>query len=101
MSESDLERRRTALDFATGTDAHRLMALFELAEHTDATFDDLISALRFPAPTSTNAAYFLHARLGVPCVDGRAIVDAAYWDDVLRERGIGRAAPYRSVDVRA
>jgi hypothetical protein len=96
MSGDELQILRQSLESASATDAERLVALFDLAEHPEAQFSDLISAPRFPVPTASNAAYILHQRLGVPCVDGRAILEPEYWVNVLQHRAIDPEAPYRS-----
>jgi hypothetical protein len=75
------------------TMATQVSAYLRLVAHPDVQFVDLLDALGRNAVIGDDAAQRLHQRLSLPA--NPPMVQRAYWEQVLKERGIPLTALLR------
>lgn len=77
------------------TMATQVSTYLRLAAHPDLQFSDLLDALSRNAVIGDDAANRLHRRLGVAPAGIAPQVQRAYWEQVLKDRGIAITALVR------
>ncbi len=99
MDDIPIEILRTAFaQSIIATMATQVSCYLRLATHPDAQFADLLDALSRNAVIGDDAAMRLRRRLGTPAEGEQPVAQRAYWEEVLRERGIDPSTPFRLPD---
>lgn len=88
--------RATFAQSIIATMASQLSCYLRLVTHPDVQFADLLDALTRNAIIGDDAAMRLHRRLGIPGSESPPLVQRAYWEQVLRERGIDPASNFHT-----
>lgn len=96
MPDNADDLRRTCRDPASKAD--QAVAFFTLIHHHDLRWADYLEGLAYEPALAEVAAFMLHMRLDLP-KEHQPIGDAAFWEAVLRERGIdpaSRVGPFKA-----
>ena len=95
MDNQPIELLRNAFaQSSVATLATQLGAYLNMMAHPDVCFSDLLDALDRGAVIGDDAAARLHRRMQLPSHLSRPIAQVAFWEQVLRERGIDPAMPF-------